>query len=390
MRSKLRLFALVGVLATAVDFLLLVVLSRGSMSLWLADVIALMAAAFVAYVLNRSITFRGDPMARWVSNPGLFAVTAGAAGLVDLSVLALLDGRGSARIAVSKVLAIGCAAIVRWVAYRWILFKRVRKDLAQRVVRPQAEGDLRLSVVVPAYNEGELIAKTVAAIDEELDRSVGDAQYEVLVVDDGSADNTIDVAERAGARVVAQETNQGKGAAVRAGVLAARGRTVVFTDADLAYPPSMVTRIMTEIEDGWDMVVGSRRHRDTATLVRPRRIREFGGRMVNRLTHLVLLGHFRDTQCGIKGFQGDVARVMFQRTRIDGFAFDVELFLIAEQDHLSLMEIPVSVQNRPGSSVSIVGDTLALLNDLFRIRRWVGEGVYRPNHAQRSVLDARV
>ncbi|MGB5756236.1 MAG: glycosyltransferase, partial [Acidimicrobiales bacterium] len=180
------------------------------------------------------------------------------------------------------------------------------------------------------------------------------------------------------------------GAAVRAGVLAARGRTVVFTDADLAYPPALVGRILEEVEDGWDMVVGSRRHRETATLVRPRRIREFGGRMINRLTHLVLLGHFRDTQCGLKGFQGDVAKVMFERTRIDGFAFDVELFLIAEQDQLSLLEIAVSVQNRPGSSVSLVGDTVALLADLFRIRRWAGEGVYDPAPAQRAVLDARI
>lgn len=389
MRSQLRLFALVGILATAVDFFLLVGLVENSVSLWIADVVALTVAAAVAYTLNRVITFRGDPLARWVSNPGLFAATAGVAGAVDLAVLSTLN-RLDLRLGPAKLLAIGGAAVVRWLAYRWILFRRVRRDLAQRVSRPTPDRDLRLTVVVPAYNEGELIADTVAAIDRELATSVGHSQFEVLVVDDGSTDNTVEVAERAGARVLAQQENRGKGSAVRAGVLAARGRTVVFTDADLAYPPALLTRILDEVEQGWDMVVGSRRHHDTATLAKPRRIREFGGRMVNRLTHLVLLGHFRDTQCGLKGFQGDVAEVMFQRTRIDGFAFDVELFLIAEQDLLSLHEIPVSVQNRPGSSVSIVGDTLDLLADLFRIRRWVGEGVYEPNPSQRAVLDARV
>lgn len=388
MRSRLRLFAIVGVLATGVDYFLLVRLADGSTDVWLADVIALVAAALVAYTLNRVITFRGDPTARWVSSPGLFAATAGAAGAVDLTMLSILRDLGLG-LGPAKLVAIGFAAVVRWVAYRWILFKRVRKDLAERVVRPTADGDLRLTVVVPAYNEGQLIADTVEAIDRELDREVGKPDYEVLVVDDGSNDDTPAVAERAGARVLTQAENRGKGAAVRAGVLAARGRTVVFTDADLAYPPTLITRILTEVESGWDMVVGSRRHRDTATLVKPRRIREFGGRMVNRLTHLVLLGHFRDTQCGLKGFHGDVARVVFQRTRIDGFAFDVELFLIAEQDHLSLSEIPVSVQNRPGSSVSIVGDTLEMLSDLFRIRRWVGAGVYEPTSAQREALEAR-
>ncbi len=357
--------------------------------LWLADLVALFAAAVTAYTLNRVITFRGDPTARWVSNPGLFAATAGVAGAVDLGMLSSLDNLGLP-LAPAKVVAIACGAVVRWLAYRWILFRRVRRDLARRVARPTPGGDLRLSVVIPAYNEGELIAETVKAVDREMGRAIGGSDYELLVVDDGSSDNTVSVAERAGARVLVQPENRGKGAAVRAGVLAARGRTVVFTDADLAYPPALVGRILEEVEDGWDMVVGSRRHRETATLVRPRRIREFGGRMINRLTHLVLLGHFRDTQCGLKGFQGDVAKVMFERTRIDGFAFDVELFLIAEQDQLSLLEIPVSVQNRPGSSVSLVGDTVALLADLFRIRRWAGEGVYDPAPAQRAVLDARI
>ena len=111
--------------------------------------------------------------------------------------------------------------------------------------------------------------------------------------------------------------------------------------------------------------------------------------MINLLTYLVLLGAFRDTQCGIKGFRRDIAVTIFERTRIDGFAFDVELFLIAEQDRMSLSEIPVSVRNRPGSSVRIVGDTVSLLTDLIRVRRWAGMGRYRPNEQQAMVLDAR-
>ena len=311
-----------------------------------------------------------------------------AAGAVDLAVLLGLDELGLALVA-AKVVAVGTAAVVRWTAYRWILFRWVRRDLAKRVDRPSPTGSLRLSVIIPAFNEANHIAATVDAIDRELDRSLDSGGYEIVVVDDGSTDDTVERAATAGARVLAQEANRGKGAAVRAGVLAAQGRSVIFTDADLAYPPTMLLRLLAEVEAGWDMVVGSRRHEDTATLAHRPRIRELGGSMVNRLTHLVLLGHFRDTQCGVKGFRGDVARTLFQRTRIDGFAFDVELFLMAEQDHLSLLEVPVSVQNRAGSSVSLVGDGLALLVDLFRIRRWAGEGRYHPDERQRTVLEAR-
>ncbi len=388
MRSRLRLFALVGAVATAVDLFLFLLLAERWSSVVAANVVALVAAATVAYTLNRRITFKGDRRARWVSNPGLFAGTAVVAGSVDTLVLVLVNP--ALALPITKILAIGFGAGVRWFMYRWILFTQVRRDLAQRVPRPAPDRPLRLTVVLPAYNERARIADTVGAIGETLVPALAEDDFEILVVDDGSGDDTVEIAERAGARVVRQPTNQGKGAAVRRGVLEAQGRTVVFTDADLAYRPQLLLSVLEEVEQGWDMVVGSRRHEHTNVLVRARKLRELGGRMVNRLTHLVLLGHFRDTQCGLKGFQADIARVVFERTRIDGFAFDVELFLIAEQDQLSLREIPVSVENRAGSSVRIVADFLTLIVDLFRIRRWVGEGIYQPDAAQLRVLDERV
>ena len=383
MRSRLRLFLLVGLAATAIDIgTLLALHERGLLA---ADVVALALAAAVAYLLNRHITFRRRPLARWVRRPTLFGATALAAGAVDVVVLLAFHGLGLPVLA-AKVLAVGAAATVRWVAYRRILFHQVRQEMAQRLDRPPAPGTKRLSVVVPAYNEGELITETLAAIRAELDADLEPGSYEILVVDDGSSDDTAERAGAAGARVLRLAANQGKGGAVRAGMLAAEGRAVVFTDADLAYSPRLVLDVLDRVEQGWDVVVGSRRHDDTNTLVRARRLRELGGRVINVLTQLVLLGNFHDTQCGLKGFRGDIARAVFERTRINGFAFDVEIFLIAEQDQLSLTEIPVSVTNRAGSSVRIVGDTAELLVDLFRIRRWAGEGRYRPNASQAEVL----
>jgi glycosyltransferase involved in cell wall biosynthesis len=200
---------------------------------------------------------------------------------------------------------------------------------------------------------------------------------EIVVVDDGSGDATASDARAGGADVViVQPENRGKGAAVRAGMLAATGRVAAFTDADLSYPPEQLTTLLANVEDGWDMVVGSRKHVGTTTLVRARRLREVTGRVFNLLSEVVLLGQYRDTQCGLKAFRGDVARSLFSRTRVDRFAFDVELFHLAERDRLSVLEVPVSLANSSVSTIRVGADSLRMVRDLFRIRRWGGQGAY--------------
>ncbi|MGZ4786263.1 MAG: hypothetical protein ACXV5S_11380, partial [Acidimicrobiales bacterium] len=129
-------------------------------------------------------------------------------------------------------------------------------------------------------------------------------------------------------------------------------------------------------ESGWDVVVGSRRHDDTTTLVRARRVREIGGRAINLLTRVVLLGKYRDTQCGLKAFRSDVAQVIFGHSHIDGFAFDVEVFHLLELYQLSLAEVPVRVVNSSRSTVHVVPDALRTVRDVFRVRRWSHQGRY--------------
>src|SRR5690606_24244305 len=118
-------------------------------------------------------------------------------------------------------------------------------------------------------------------------------------------------------RVVVLPRNRGKGAAVRTGVLAARGRTIAFTDADLAYSPDQLVGLLEEVEAGWDVVVGSRHHPGSTRVTAPRRLRAIGGRVVNGFTHAVLLGAYRDTQAGLKAFRSDVARTLFELGRIE-------------------------------------------------------------------------
>jgi len=231
-----------------------------------------------------------------------------------------------------------------------------------------------VTVVVPAYAEAERVGTTVARLREAL-VPLGD-DVEVLVVDDGSPDATAEEAAAAGARVLRLETNRGKGAAVRAGVLAARGRSVVFTDADLAYPPEQVAAVVRELEDGWDVVVGSRRHPSSADAAGASALRVVSGRLFNLLTATVLLGQYRDTQCGLKGFRADVGRLLFSHTRLERFAFDVEVLHLVERYRLSLTEVPVVLVRAPGSTVRVGLDALRMVRDLFRVRRWAGLGAY--------------
>jgi glycosyltransferase involved in cell wall biosynthesis len=253
----------------------------------------------------------------------------------------------------------------------------LRADLERRQTRPQPPGELRLSVVVPAFEEAEAIGGTVLALRQALDTVAAYGGVEIVVVDDGSADGTAASARAAGADVVVvHPRNSGKGAAVRSGVLASHGRTIVFTDADQSYSPDQIPGLVSLVEEGWDVVVGSRRHTDTTTLVRAGRLREIGGRAINLLTRAVLLGEYRDTQCGLKAFRSDAARLIFTRTRVDGFAFDVEVFHLVERYHLSLTEVPVTIANSSRSSVRVVRDALRLVRDLFRVRQWAAEGRY--------------
>ena len=263
----------------------------------------------------------------------------------------------------------------------------LKADQEHRVDRGSPTGERRLTVVVPAYDEADKIGTAVTRLRNEL----SEVDLEIVVVDDGSTDDTTEAARRAGAdHVVRLDTNCGKGAAVRAGVRAAAGRTIAYTDADLSYAPAQLLELLAAVEDGWDMVVGSRRHVDTTTLVRARRLREVTGRVFNGLTTLVLLRHYRDTQCGLKAFRSDVARLLFSHGRLDGFAFDVELFHLAERYRLSLKEVPVTLESSPTSTVHVVLDATRMVRDLFKVRLWAARGLYdRPVEDRGRLPDPR-
>ena len=371
MRRRLRRFAAISLAVTTVDVAIAVGGSRAGVPVIGADAVAIAVAATLSWFANRTFTYRNDPRVRWVRDPGAYVRAAGMTGLVDVIVMraavAVLGPTTVRHLLAAKLIAIAGAAAVRVLVYRAVLFQVVRTAQSRHAGRGAAPGEVRLSVVVPAYRESSRIGAAIA----ELRSALAPAEdVEVIVVDDGSGDGTAAAARQAGADVVVElEANRGKGGAVRAGVLVARGRTVAFTDADLSYPPAQLLELLQHVESGWDVVVGSRRHVHSTTLVRARRLRELTGRVFNLLTLAVLLGQYRDTQCGLKAFRSDVARLLFRHGRLDGFAFDVELFHLVERYRLTLREVPVSVRNAETSTVRVGTDALHMIGDLARLRR---------------------
>lgn len=387
--NLLRRVLLIGVISTLVDVGGLLALVEGAgWSVVPADAVAVAAATLVSFVLHTLRTGQsGAPWKRWFASPGAYWSTAAAALIVDVAVLwalvELLDPGWWLPLALLKIVSLAAAFVVRSSNYRNLMFRAVRDDQSTPARRPESGSEVRLSVVVPAYSEGDRIGETVSRIRSELSAVADSGGLEVVVVDDGSPDNTAAAARDAGADVVVSyEPNRGKGAAVRIGMLAASGATVAFTDADLAYAPGQIEGLLEAIEDGWDVVVGSRKHTNTMTVVRAGRLREMGGRAVNVITGVVLLGRYRDTQCGLKAFRHDVAELLFSHAVVDGFAFDVEVFHLVERYRLTLTEVPVEVENSERSTVHVVRDTTQLVRDIARIRNASRRGEYDPGDAE--------
>lgn len=226
-----------------------------------------------------------------------------------------------------------------------------------------------LSVVIPAYNEEARIAPTVRHVLGYLEARF--PRHEVIVVDDGSADATAAVAAEAAAgranfRVLRRETNMGKGAAVRRGVLEARGDAILFMDADLSMPIEEVEKLLAALGDGADLAIASRRLAGAELRKRPSRPREALGHAFTFLVRAFTGVGVTDSQCGFKLFRREAARDLFTRQTIDGFAFDVELLMLA-RGRWRVREVPITCTHAPGSRVSLTRDAPRMLLDVARL-----------------------
>ncbi|SIO56353.1 dolichyl-phosphate beta-glucosyltransferase [Singulisphaera sp. GP187] len=233
--------------------------------------------------------------------------------------------------------------------------------------------EVELSIVIPAYNEARRIPRYLEAIRCHY-ASLSLGRYEAIVVDDGSRDGTGDVVRRAAADwpqlvLIEHPTNRGKGAAVRTGMLAARGALVLFADADGATPICEERKLRGAISAGADVAVGSRRgNPDRPEANRPW-YRELAGRTFSKLARSYLTLSIADPQCGFKMFGRDLVSPLFGPCREDGYLFDLFVLGAATRMGCRIDEVPVTWVEIPGSKVNLLRDSWRMLTGLERIRK---------------------
>ena len=227
-----------------------------------------------------------------------------------------------------------------------------------------------LSIVIPSYNEELRLPATLESIAAFLPSLGG--RTEVVVVDDGSQDRTTAVAESFRnvlplLRVVANGVNRGKGFSVRHGMREARGRSVLFTDADLSAPIEEAPKLLEALQT-YDVAIGSRAMDRSLIEVHESRFREFAGIIFNKIVRIVLRLPFVDTQCGFKAFRREACAIIFEQQRIERFGFDPELLYLARHHGLRTVEIPVRWAHSPATKVNMLRDSIQMFVDIFTIR----------------------
>jgi dolichyl-phosphate beta-glucosyltransferase len=231
---------------------------------------------------------------------------------------------------------------------------------------------LTLSIVVPAFNEAPRLAERAGRLNDAANEGIIDPRStQLIVVDDGSTDDTARIAELLlgpvfpRLRVLRLLTNSGKGAAVRAGAAAADAPVVAFMDADMSVDPSQIPRLLAAMEEA-DVVIGSRSLADS-TVDTKNGHRVVMGRTFNFFVNAMTNVGFKDTQCGFKAFRTPVARILFHLMMVDRFAFDVELLTLARQLGLQVTEVPVQWTDADNSTVRPLADSMSMALDVFRM-----------------------
>ena len=230
---------------------------------------------------------------------------------------------------------------------------------------------MKYSIVIPAYNEEERLPSTLEDTLAFLDQK--GVEYEVIVVDDGSSDGTAELVQKFAknsprVRLLTYPKNRGKGYAVRLGMLNARGNVVLYADADGATPIEEIERLQRAVDQGAEVVIGSRAMYSKETQVKTVIHRKILGRVFNGVVNFVVVPGIADTQCGFKMFPRAVAQDIFSRQRSEGFSFDVEVLFLAGKLGYKITEVPINWTNIPGSKVNLVKDSMLMLIDVFKFR----------------------
>ena len=232
---------------------------------------------------------------------------------------------------------------------------------------------LTVSVVIPAYNEKKRLPPYLESIRKHFDSDL-EGCYEVIVVDDGSTDGMEGELNRWAdgfpqLQTVRHPENRGKGAAVRTGVLEARGRYILFADADGATPIEEERRLRAQLLANAHIAIGSRRVASTEVARNRNPFRGLIGKSFAALARLALGLSVRDTQCGFKMFRQDVASNLFPQMREEGYYFDLEMLILAERYGYRVVEVPINWADQPGSRMSFTREIGSMIAAFWRLRR---------------------
>lgn len=230
---------------------------------------------------------------------------------------------------------------------------------------------MRISLCIPMYNESSIIENTAKELDVYMHQHFGD-DYEIIFADDGSRDGSADIVKGLGiktVKVVGYPNNQGKGCAVRHGILASCGDIVIFTDADLAYGVDVIEEAVSILKKGeYPMLVASRaKHREGYEGYTP--IRKLASKTYIKVLNLFGGIKISDAQCGFKAFDGEIGRKIFSLCKTNNFAFDLEVILWAQKMKLKIYEMPAKIINHRESKVNVLKDAVRMLKEIFVIKR---------------------
>jgi dolichyl-phosphate beta-glucosyltransferase len=240
-------------------------------------------------------------------------------------------------------------------------------------------GEPFVSIIIPAYNEAHRLEASITALDAYLGSVPW--SHELILVIEKSTDGTLELARRIATgramEVVGHDVQRGKGYAVRAGMLRARGELAFFMDADLSTPPQEMDRFIGRFSKNppVDVLVGNRQHASSEILMHQHFLRRKMGQTFNAILRAIAGIRLADTQCGFKAFRRAAREAVFPLQKLDGFAFDVEVLLLAERLGFAVEDMPVQWRNAEGSKVRIVRDSCRMLLDAIRIRRMVARTV---------------
>lgn len=240
----------------------------------------------------------------------------------------------------------------------------------------------KLSIVIPAYNEARRLPRALAEL--TLFCAGLPAEHEVLIVVEPGSDSTLEIAAAHAARhpafaIIANEVHRGKGHAVRTGMLRAQGELIFYMDADLSVPLREIIAFLDFFASHpeFHLLIGNRAHARSRITRRQSWLRQMMGQTFNGILQRLELASLHDTQCGFKAFRREAAREIFRRQTLDGFAFDVEVLLLAERLGYGIADLPVEWINSDDSRVHIVRDSVAMLSDALRVRRIVENSIRR-------------